>query len=107
MSTSSTMAAAELTRMKCVPCTGETPKMTDREIARLERKVPDWSILEGKDGVKKLHRVFKFKDFADALAFTNKVGQIAESEQHHPAILTGWQSGGDVMDARHKGTIPE
>ena len=43
-----------------------------------------------RDGIKRLERVFKFKDFAEALAFTNKVGQIAEEEGHHPSILTEW-----------------
>jgi 4a-hydroxytetrahydrobiopterin dehydratase len=41
-------------------------------------------------GIKRLERTFKFKDFAQALAFTNKVGELAESEGHHPAILTEW-----------------
>lgn len=46
------------------------------------------------DSRKRRHQVtrtcFKFKDFAEALAFTNKVGQIAEEEGHHPSILTEW-----------------
>jgi 4a-hydroxytetrahydrobiopterin dehydratase len=59
------------------------------EIAELRPAVPQWSILE-KDGVKRLERRFKFRDFADALAFTAKIGQLAESEGHHPSILTEW-----------------
>lgn len=43
-----------------------------------------------KDGIKRLEKSFKFKDFAEALAFTNKVGKIAEKEGHHPDILTEW-----------------
>jgi 4a-hydroxytetrahydrobiopterin dehydratase len=43
-----------------------------------------------KDGIKRLERSFLFDDFAQALAFTNKVGQIAEEEGHHPDILTEW-----------------
>ena len=42
------------------------------------------------DGIKRLERVFKFPDFAQALAFTDKVGELAEAEGHHPAILTEW-----------------
>ena len=41
-------------------------------------------------GSKKLERAFTFRDFAQALAFSNKVGEMAESEGHHPAILTEW-----------------
>jgi len=51
--------------------------------------VPDWQIVE-RDGIKRLERVFKFKEFAEALAFTNRVGAPAEEENHHPALLTEW-----------------
>ncbi|MBI3740755.1 MAG: 4a-hydroxytetrahydrobiopterin dehydratase, partial [Chloroflexi bacterium] len=40
--------------------------------------------------IKRLERVFKFKNFADALAFTNKIGAMAEEEGHHPVIITDW-----------------
>jgi 4a-hydroxytetrahydrobiopterin dehydratase len=43
-----------------------------------------------KNGIKRLEKSFKFKDFAEALAFTNKVGKMAEKEGHHPDILTEW-----------------
>ncbi len=43
-----------------------------------------------KEGVKRLERVFRFEDFANAMAFTEKVADIAESEGHHPALLTEW-----------------
>ena len=48
-----------------------------------------WSVAE-KDGIKRLEKSFKFKDFAVALAFTNRVGEVAEEEGHHPDILTEW-----------------
>ncbi len=51
--------------------------------------IPDWAIIEV-NGVKQLQRVFTFNNFAEALAFTNKVGALAESEGHHPALLTEW-----------------
>ncbi|HLJ34319.1 MAG TPA: 4a-hydroxytetrahydrobiopterin dehydratase [Ktedonobacteraceae bacterium] len=51
--------------------------------------IPDWSIIEV-NGIKQLQRVFTFNNFADALAFTNKVGALAESAGHHPALLTEW-----------------
>ena len=80
----------ELTQMKCVPCKGGEPTLTDAEIADLTPNVPDWSVVERADGIKRLQRTFKFKNFAEALAFTDSVGQIAEQRGHHPAILTEW-----------------
>lgn len=53
------------------------------------RELPQWWIIE-QDGVPRLQRVFTFKDFASALAFTNEVGRIAEEAQHHPLIVTEW-----------------
>lgn len=81
------MSPTELTQMKCVPCSGDTPTLTVREIAELKPKVPKWSVVK-RSGTKRLERVFKFKDFAEALAFTDNVWEIAKSEDHHPAILT-------------------
>ncbi len=52
-------------------------------------QIPTWQIVE-RDGIKRLERIYTFKNFIDALAFTNKVGEIAESEGHHPALLTEW-----------------
>ena len=78
-----------LTQMKCTACRKGEPTVTDAEIAELHAQVRDWSIVE-REGVKRLERAFKFPDFAQALAFTNKVGSIAEAEGHHPAILTEW-----------------
>ncbi len=63
--------------------------MTDSEIAGLHPEIPDWSITE-RDGIKRLERSFKFKNFVEALSFTNSVGAIAEEEGHHPSILTEW-----------------
>jgi len=78
-----------LAEMKCVPCQGGEPTVTEEELAELKPKVPEWQIVE-QDGVKRLKRVFKFDDFAQALAFTNRVGEIAEEEDHHPVLVTEW-----------------
>lgn len=79
----------ELTTMKCEVCRVGAPQATDEEIAEYRKQVPNWVILE-RDSIKRLERVYKFPSFVDALAFTNKVGAIAEEEGHHPAILTEW-----------------
>jgi 4a-hydroxytetrahydrobiopterin dehydratase len=80
---------SDLTQIKCVPCRGDEPTVTDAEIAEFMPQVSEWQIVE-REGVKRLERAFKFKNFAQALAFTNKVGGLAEAEGHHPAILTEW-----------------
>jgi len=80
---------SELSEMKCTACRGGEPTLTDDEIAELHPRIPDWQVVE-LEGVKRLERVFKFGDFAQALAFTNKVGEQAEEEGHHPALLTEW-----------------
>jgi 4a-hydroxytetrahydrobiopterin dehydratase len=78
-----------LREMKCVPCRGDEPTVTGEELTRYHAQVPNWEIIEV-DGVKRLRRAFKFKNFAQALAFTNKVGGLAEREDHHPTLLTEW-----------------
>ena len=62
---------------------------TPEEIETLLLQVPEWNILMS-EGIDKLERVFEFSDFIQALEFTNNVGNLAEQENHHPAILTEW-----------------
>jgi 4a-hydroxytetrahydrobiopterin dehydratase len=79
----------ELSRMTCVACRRDAPTVTDEQIAEFQPQIPDWDLVEV-EGVKRLTRVFRFPDFAQALEFTNKVGAVAEDEGHHPALLTEW-----------------
>jgi 4a-hydroxytetrahydrobiopterin dehydratase len=79
----------QLVQMKCVACRGGEPTLIDSEIVELHPQVPFWPVIE-KDGIKRIERTFKFENFSEALTFTNKVGEVAESEGHHPAILTEW-----------------
>ena len=74
---------------RCVACRRDSPCVTAAEIAQLRPQIPDWQLLE-RDGIARLERVFDFPTFADALAFTNRVGALAEEEGHHPALLTEW-----------------
>ena len=57
-------------------------------MVELRARVPQWNLLS--EDVPKLQRVFRFKNFARAIAFTNRIGELAESAGHHPAILTEW-----------------
>jgi 4a-hydroxytetrahydrobiopterin dehydratase len=78
----------DLSREKCGACRADAPRVTESEMDELRPQVPQWDLLN--EGVRKLQRIFRFKDFARALAFTVQIGELAESAGHHPAILTEW-----------------
>ena len=80
---------SELASEGCEACRRGAPTVTPEEMAELRPQVPDWEVREP-DGVPRLERVFTFPDFAQALAFTNAVGAVAEEQGHHPALLTEW-----------------
>jgi 4a-hydroxytetrahydrobiopterin dehydratase len=80
---------ADLVREKCVACRRDSPRVTEAEMKELAAEIPGWSVSE-RDAVPRLEKVFKFPNFADALAFTNRVGAIAEEQGHHPALTTEW-----------------
>jgi len=79
----------ELTKMNCVACRGDEPKLSETEIEELKPEVPDWQVIEV-ESVKRLERTFKLKNFIEAVALTNKIAMIAEKEDHHPLIVTEW-----------------
>ncbi|TFH87315.1 4a-hydroxytetrahydrobiopterin dehydratase [Billgrantia azerbaijanica] len=80
---------SQLSQQQCVACTPDAPRMTEEEIATYRRDIPDWEIVE-RDGIPQLERAFKFRNFRQALDFTNRVGELAEEAGHHPALLTEW-----------------
>ncbi|GAA3921651.1 4a-hydroxytetrahydrobiopterin dehydratase [Litoribacillus peritrichatus] len=73
----------------CQACQAGAPQVTDQEAETLLNTLPGWSIIDT-SGTKQLIGVFKFKNFVAALDFTNKVGEEAEKENHHPEIRTEW-----------------
>lgn len=76
-----------LANKKCIPCSIGAPTLTEDEIIELKKSLKDgWEVIDNK----KLKKSFKFKDFKEALNFTNKVGNLAEEEGHHPNILLSW-----------------
>ena len=79
----------DLYQMKCVACRGDEPKLTADEITALQPDVPEWEVIEV-EGIKRLERTFKLKNFIEAVALTNKIAMIAEKEDHHPLIVTEW-----------------
>jgi 4a-hydroxytetrahydrobiopterin dehydratase len=77
----------ELSKRKCIPCEDKSLKPFDRERAKEYMvDVKGWQ-LNDKEGVLKISREFVFRDFVDALEFVNRVGDLAETEGHHPDIL--------------------
>jgi 4a-hydroxytetrahydrobiopterin dehydratase len=74
---------------KCTACRRDSPRVTEAEVLELKPQIPDWTLLE-REGIERLERVYPFANFAEALAFTDRVGALAEEEGHHPAILTEW-----------------
>jgi 4a-hydroxytetrahydrobiopterin dehydratase len=79
----------DLAKVKCLECRGEEPQVTEAEIAEYAPQIPEWHIVE-RENVKRLERVFAFKTFRQALSFTNQVGELAETQDHHPVIITQW-----------------
>jgi 4a-hydroxytetrahydrobiopterin dehydratase len=80
---------SNLAAQSCTACLPNSPRVSEAEIADLMPQIPDWKI-ESNGGQVYLHRVFSFPNFKTALAFTNRVGAIAEAAGHHPALLTEW-----------------
>jgi 4a-hydroxytetrahydrobiopterin dehydratase len=75
--------------MKCVPCRGGEPPLTEEQINELRPQLVDWMVKEV-EGVPRLERVFKFRNFSEAVEFTDRVAAIAEAQDHHPLIITEW-----------------
>ena len=79
----------DLAQKHCKACRKDAPHVSDEELPALMAAVPEWQVVE-RDGIRRLERVYSFKNFVAALAYTNVVGAIAEEEGHHPDLLTEW-----------------
>jgi 4a-hydroxytetrahydrobiopterin dehydratase len=77
---------SDLASKTCVPCRGGVPPLAGQELDELAKQVPQWKVVDGHH----IRRTFAFPDFRQALAFVNKVGEVAESQGHHPDILLSW-----------------
>ncbi|MDH2436401.1 4a-hydroxytetrahydrobiopterin dehydratase [Pokkaliibacter sp. MBI-7] len=75
--------------ISCEACRADAPQATAEERVQFMTELPDWQI-RTEQGIDQLVRSYSFKNFRTALAFTNAVGELAEGEGHHPAILTEW-----------------
>ena len=81
------MEKNKLSQGICEPCSGNTPKLSFEEISKYLSQLNDWTV---NDNQEMIFKKFKFKNFTKALNFTNKIGDLAEKEGHHPDISIGW-----------------
>ena len=80
----------DLADKKCIPCEGGIPNFDLNEIHKYLKMVDGWEVKSDENEIYYLIKEFKFKDFKESQSFINKVGEIAETEGHHPDIWFGW-----------------
>ena len=80
------MAKSELAARRCIPCEGGVPPLSGAEIAAYLPQIPGWEVVENHHLVKE----YRFPDFLQALAATNRVGRFAEEQGHHPDLALAW-----------------
>ena len=80
---------SELKNQQCEACQADAPKVTDEELKNLIREIPEWAA-HSRDGVLQLERTYRFKNFKQAWAFSDKVAALAEDEFHHPTLTLEW-----------------
>ncbi|TNF06133.1 MAG: 4a-hydroxytetrahydrobiopterin dehydratase [Gammaproteobacteria bacterium] len=78
-----------IAKESCEACRAGAPTVTWEEAQALLKELPGW-VIEERDGIKQLEEHFSFANFVDAMAFANRVGEIAEAAGHHPALLVEW-----------------
>jgi 4a-hydroxytetrahydrobiopterin dehydratase len=76
-----------LAEKTCTPCRGGIPPLARDEALRLQKQAPDWDLC---DEAHRIERAFRFRNFREALGFIQRVGELAETEGHHPDISFGW-----------------
>jgi 4a-hydroxytetrahydrobiopterin dehydratase len=79
----------ELVDLHCAVITASTARLNEKEINQYMTQLSGWRIYE-QDGEPRLEKTFTFKDFNQAMAFTNQVANASDEENHHPALLTEW-----------------
>lgn len=79
----------QLSKQSCVACKADAPSVTDEELSVLLEEIPGWTVISS-EGIPQLERVFKFGNFVSALGFAQRVGELAEQENHHPKLVVEW-----------------
>jgi 4a-hydroxytetrahydrobiopterin dehydratase len=81
---------SDLTDKKCEACTIDAPLVNSVDYPELLKDLEDWSIEE--ESINKLVKTYNFAHYADSVSFTNKIADLAETEDHHPKIVLQWGS---------------
>jgi 4a-hydroxytetrahydrobiopterin dehydratase len=81
-----TTEACDLAHRECVPCRGGAPPLSAEQIAPLLTQLVGWSVVDHHH----LSKSYQLPDFASALAFVNRVGEVAERNGHHPDVALSW-----------------
>ena len=80
----------DLHKKNCIPCRGGIPPFDISEIHKFLKKVDGWDVKQKDNEIYFLEKNFTFKNFNESQKFVNEVGNIAESQGHHPDIKFGW-----------------
>jgi len=79
----------ELIKQRCEACRADAPRVTEQELAELIKQIPSWAPII-RDEIMMLERTYSFSDYTQAVTFTNQVAEMADHEDHHPALLLEW-----------------
>jgi 4a-hydroxytetrahydrobiopterin dehydratase len=82
---------SSLDQEACTACRADALPLSEADLAAGMRQLPEWE-LQFHAQIPRLVRTFTFPDFATAMVFTNALGDVAEAQGHHPALLTEWGS---------------
>jgi len=81
---------SDLDQKNCIPCRGGVPPFDISEIHKYLKKVNGWDVKKNDENIFFLEKNYRFKNFIESQNFVNEVGNISESENHHPDIIFGW-----------------
>jgi len=94
---------SRLSEKRCVPCREGMPSLSGEETAALARELDGWAI----SPEPRLGKTWKFPDFASALAFVNRIGAVADAEDHHPDVTLSWGKVGVELWTHAAGGLTE
>lgn len=80
---------SKLSNQHCEACRIDAPRLSEEELQNLLPQIPGWEVISV-ENVAQLRREFKFSNFVSAIKFANKVGELAEAENHHPKLVVEW-----------------
>lgn len=82
-----------LSSQSCINCSPDTQPLSNTQLAEYLQQLIGWQIVQGTDAnstLQKLVKTYSFADYPETIAFTNQIAELAEAEDHHPALLVEW-----------------